>query len=140
MLRYQKGCCKWVGKKKGSNRCKKFLVEILKDYTTTFGELCLKYEEAFDQQAAWKNSKRYIIKYLKKYFGENTPLSQISYHALEKFRNDLRNKKTVLGTPRTIRATNHTIAILRHMLRKAKSWGLIGRDPFLDGDQPKARG
>ena len=134
----------------GANPKKYF--EKAKAYVHTFGDLCEKYEEAFKDQVSYRNTKVYYIAGFKKYFGENTLLSAITYHELETFRNDLKNKprkvtkpkkkgkKAREGGPRSIRAVNVEIGLLGQMFAKAKSWGLLEHNPFHAGDTLKLEG
>jgi len=110
------------------------------EYTHTFGELCEKYEEAFKHQASFKKTKAYYIENFKSHFGEATLLGNITYYELEKYRDSLKRKPTKHGTLRTVRAVNVEVGIIKQMFNKARSWGMMERNPFDNGESLRLRG
>ena len=115
-------------------------LEKAKEYKFTMGELCERYTEACGNQVSFTRNKMYFLKNFKSHFGELTLLGNITYYELEKYRNYLKKKPTKHGTIRTVRALNVEIGILSHMLNKARTWGMIGSNPFDAGDTLKLKG
>jgi len=115
-------------------------LEKAKEYTHTFGELCERYTEAFQDQVSFMTSKVYYLKNLKSHFGKTTLLGDITYYDLQKYRDRLKRKPTKHGRLRTVRAVNVEIGILNHMLNEAKSWGMIKINPFTEGKSLKLKG
>lgn len=105
-------------------------LDIKKDYTTTFGELLLKYEENFMHQASYDSWKRVCIERFKKAFVEHTLLSNIRYVQLESYRNKLRTTLTSRGTIRKDATINREISCLHHIFTKAYEWELVEHNPF----------
>jgi integrase len=118
----------------------KYLIKVGKQYKTTLGQLCQKYTEAFKHQVSFPTAKVYYLRNYLGHWGKDTLLTAIDYHELEKFRNHLIAKPTQHKRLRTVRAVNVEMTCLRHMFKKAKSWGLIEKDPFHDGDSLKLKG
>lgn len=104
-----------------------------KTYTTTLKELLKKYKENYKQQASYETWKRYCHENFKKYFGEDTPLANITYMDVETYRNHLRQKPTKYGSVRKDATVNREMACLRHLFTKAKEWKMIKEHPFEDG-------
>lgn len=118
----------------------KYLVERRKELTFTLGDLCKKYQQVFANQASMKTTKRYYLEKFKKHWGDDTRLAYITYYELEKYRNDLQATPIRQGKPRTVRAVNVEMSVLRHMFVKARSWGLVAHNPFNDGESLKLKG
>ena len=115
-------------------------LEKAKEYIHTFGELCKRYTEAFQDQVSFKTSKAYYLKNFKSHFGKSTLLGNIIYYDLQKYRDRLKRKPTIHGKLRTVRAVNVEIGILNHMFNEAKSWGMIKSNPFTEGKNLKLKG
>lgn len=105
-------------------------LDVKKDYKTTLKELIEKYTENFQQQTSFQNWKKYCLDNFNTYFGEDTKLANIRYVDLETYRNCLRKKPTIKGTPRTDAAVNREMSCLHHIFNKAVEWEMIERSPF----------
>lgn len=109
-------------------------LDVKKDYTTTFGQLCEKYKENYQDQASYKTCKKYSIAKFKEYFGEDTLLARIQFVDLETYRNKLKRKITTKGRLITPAAVNREMSCLRHMLSKTVKWEMAETNPFNKGD------
>ena len=96
----------------------------------TLKELIEKYEENYSHQPGYATSKKYLIEFIKDYFGEIKPLFNIRYVDLETFRNRLKKTPTKHGKGRSDASVNRCMACLRHMLGKAVEWEMIKQNPF----------
>ena len=105
-------------------------LDVKKDYTTTLDEVLKKYEENFQDQAGFKNSKWHFIENFREYFGKETKLANIKYVDLDSYRSHLKRKPTRQGGLRSPVTVNREIACLHHMSEKAKEWQMIERNPF----------
>ncbi|MGD0401314.1 MAG: site-specific integrase [Syntrophobacteraceae bacterium] len=108
-------------------------LDVKKDYTTTLDELLKKYEENFQDQAGFKNSKCHFIENFREYFGKDTRLDNIKYVELDTYRSYLKRKPTRHGSFRSPVTINREITCLHHILEKAKEWQMIERNPFDQG-------
>jgi integrase len=106
---------------------------VKKEYKTTFGELCEKYKDNFENQASYQTSKRFFIEAFKIYFGKDTLLANIPYVELETYRNHLRKFQNQRGRMLTDATVNRKISCLRHMFKKAVEWDMVGKNPFDKG-------
>ncbi len=61
-------------------------------------------------------------------------LSEIDYKALENFKDMRKKTPTQYGTPRSERAVDLEMAILRHIFKKGVKWGMIENNPFENGE------
>jgi len=113
-------------------REKRYL-DVRKECTTTFDELTERYIQNFKNQRSFEGAKRLFINTLIDRFSGWT-LDKITYYECEKFRTDRQNTLTKKGTPRTISTINKEVNTLRHMLKKAVSWGMLERNPFEMGE------
>jgi integrase len=105
-------------------------LDVKKDYKTTLKEIIDKYTENYQHQRGFKTGKRFFIKTIQEYFGEETLLANIRYVDLETYRNYLKKKLTQHKTIRTDASINREMSCLRHMFRKAVEWEMIERSPF----------
>ena len=78
----------------------------------------------------YATSKKYLIDFIKDYFGENKLLCNIRYVDLETFRNRLKQTTTKHEKDRADASVNRCMACLRHMLGKAVEWEMIKQNPF----------
>jgi integrase len=108
-------------------------LDVKKEYKTTFGELCEKYKDNFENQASYQTSKRFFIEAFKIYFGKDTLLANIPYVELETYRNHLRKFQNQRGRMLTDATVNRKISCLRHMFKKAVEWDMVGKNPFDKG-------
>jgi len=108
-------------------------LDVKKDYKTTLGELIEKYEENFNQQAAYKKYKAYCMENYKVHFGEETKLASVRYVDLETYRTHLSRKLTRHGTVRKVASVNREIACLHHLFTKGVEWELMEKNPFDKG-------
>ena len=108
-------------------------LDVKKDYTTTLDEVLKKYEENFQDQAGFKNSKCHFIENFREYFGKDTKLANIKYVDLDSYRSHLKRKPTRQGGLRSPVTVNREIACLHHVFEKAKEWQMIERSPFDQG-------
>jgi hypothetical protein len=113
--------------------------DLSKYRKTTFGDLCREYEKNFKHKPSFKTAKRFFIQNLKQHFGEQRRLVNITYLDLETYRNHLQQKlktrikkgaRVVIGT-RKDSTVNREMSCLRHMFKKAVSWGMMRRNPFM---------
>jgi len=119
-------------KRKTLIREKRYM-DIKPECTTTFDELVERYTENFQQQRSFHTSKIHFIETLKERFSSWT-LDKITYYEAERFKTDRQNTLTKKGTPRTASTINKEVNTLRHMLKKAVSWGMLERSPFEKGE------
>lgn len=99
----------------------------------TFSELADHYEDCSRFEKSYADFKGKIIPLLRLTFGPK-PLSQITYLDLETFRNQRRGISR-LGRPRSHARINREMAVLRHMMNKAVSWGMLQVSPFQAGEK-----
>ncbi|NIM99577.1 MAG: tyrosine-type recombinase/integrase [candidate division Zixibacteria bacterium] len=99
----------------------------------TFDELAERYIENFKHQKSFLPMKKGIIAVLIARFSGRA-LSSITYYDCEKFRTDRQNMPTRSGKKRAASTLNHEINTLRHMFKKAVSWGMCERSPFERGE------
>jgi len=105
-------------------------LDVKKDYKTTFGELLDNYEENFQHQATFTNSKRAYLKNFRQYFNELTLLANIRFVDLESYRNHLKQKPIMGGGIRKESTVNREMACLHHVFAKAVEWEMIEQNPF----------
>ena len=105
-------------------------LDVKKDYKTTFGELCEKYKDNFENQASYQTSKRFFIDAFKVHFGKDTLLAKITYLELETYRNLLRKSQSKHDRMLTDATINRKMSCLRHMFKKAVEWDMIDKTPF----------
>jgi len=108
-------------------------LDVKKEYKTTFGNLCEKYKDNFENQASYQTSKQFFIEAFKTYFGKETLLANISYLELETYRNHLLRAENKHGRMLTDATVNRKISCFRHMFKKAVEWDLIEKTPFDKG-------
>jgi len=96
----------------------------------TLKDLIEKYEENYSHQAGYSTSKKYLIDFIKGYFGENKPLFNIRYVDLETFRNRLKQTPTKHKKDRADASVNRCMACIRHMLGKSVEWEMIKQNPL----------
>lgn len=100
------------------------------EYKTTFAQLAEKYAELYKDRPAWQTCKASVVKALVKDFGHKR-LSQITRLDLELWRKKRLQKPD--GSPRNKSSVDQDMAHFRHMLNKAKEWGLLEKSPFDNG-------
>lgn len=100
---------------------------------TPLGEVLELYEKNFGHQSSYKTAKRFFIDNIKVYFGNATLLSDIRYRDLETFRSHLRKSPTYKGPLPADSTVNRQMSCLRHILKKAVEWEMIGENPFNRG-------
>ena len=105
-------------------------LDVKKEYKTTLKELLDKYVKNFQSQASYKTGKKYNVKHIRKYFGEQTLLSNVRFVDLETYRNHLRDSLTVNGTIRKDASVNRAMSCLRHIFSKAVEWEMTEQSPF----------
>jgi len=108
-------------------------LDVKVDTRTTFDELAERYIENFKHQRSFDRTKRFFINTLTQQFSERM-LSTISYLDCETFLTERKNTLTRAGKPRTASTLNKEVGTLRHMLKKAVSWGMLERSPFEKGE------
>lgn len=104
-----------------------------REYSTTLGELVVKYTENFKDQASFAGGKSYALKNFLAYFTSQKRADSIRYVDLETYRNYLRRKLTRHGTLRAIASVNREVACIRHLFTKAVEWDMIEKNPFSSG-------
>ena len=109
-------------------------LDVKKESDTTLGELIEKYAEQFGQQSSFKKVKKFCIRDIEEFFGADAKLESIRYYDLERFRNHIRDTPMQHGRLRTDATVNRWMSCLRHMLKKAVLWELIGESPFEKGE------
>jgi len=108
-------------------------LDVKKETKVTFDELVEKYVENFKHQRSFDRSKRFFIRTLTDRFSGRM-LSTITYYECERFLTDRKNTPTWCGKLRTASTINKEVNTLRHMLKKAVSWGMLERNPFDRGE------
>ncbi len=108
-------------------------LDVKKETKVTFDELAEKYVENYKHQRSFYRSKTHFIDTLIEHFSGRL-LSTITYYDCEKFLTDRKNTLTKSGKLRTASTLNKEVGTLRHMLRKAVSWGMLERSPFEKGE------
>jgi integrase len=108
-------------------------LDVKKETKMTFDELAEKYIENFKHQRSFDRAKKGFIDTLVELFSGQM-LSAITYYDCESFLNDRKNTPTRAGKPRTASTLNKEVGTLRHMLKKAVSWGMLDRSPFEKGE------
>jgi len=108
-------------------------LDVKKDYRTTLGELIEKYERNYRTQASYKTFKRYAIRDIREYFGEDTLLANIRYVDIETYKNSLKHKLTKNNRIRTPASVNREMSCLHHLLSKGVEWEMLERNPFDQG-------
>ena len=108
-------------------------LDVKKDYKTTLKELIEKYTENLQQQASFKNWKKYCLENFKAHFGEDIKLANIRYMDIETYRNNLRTKPTRKETLRTDASVNREMSCLHHIFSKAVEWEMVEQSPFEKG-------
>ncbi|MGA2936748.1 MAG: site-specific integrase [Syntrophobacteraceae bacterium] len=108
-------------------------LDVKKDYTTTLDEVLKKYEENFQDQDGFKNSKCHFIENFREYFGKDTKLANIKYIDLDTYRSHLKRKPTRHDGFRSPTTVNREITCLHHVFEKAKEWQMLERSPFEQG-------
>jgi len=119
--------------KRVSLKAEKRYLDVKKEYKTTLGQLIEKYRENFQQQAGYESGKKYWLKNIKEYFGEDTLLANIRYVDLETYRNHLKQKPTKSGTVRADGTVNREMACLSHLFSKGVEWEMVEQSPFEKG-------
>ncbi len=108
-------------------------LDVKKESKTILKEVLAKYEENYKNQSSYQSAKRFFVKDIRDYFGDNTLLANIRYMDLETFRNQLKEKLTVKKTIRKDASVNRVISCLRHIFNKAVEWEMIEQSPFSKG-------
>jgi integrase len=108
-------------------------LDVKKECTTTFKQLCEKYSENYQHQVSFQNAKVHFLENFKRFFGEETRLENIRYMELETYKNHLRRTPTKKGTIRADASLNREIACLHHVFVKAVEWEMIERSAFHRG-------
>jgi len=106
-------------------------LEVQKEKEYLFEELLCRYQDAYENQIAFKTGKRFFIIPWLMYFEEKL-LSQITPYNLEMYRNI--RKKTPISwkndKQRTDAAVNRELSALRHMFNKGVEWRMMQSSPF----------
>jgi integrase len=108
-------------------------LDVKVESKTTFDELADKYTEHFKHQRCYLPMKKSILEMLRERF-QGRMLSTITYYECEKLLTDRKNALTWKKTVRTASTLNKELNTLRHMLKKAVSWGMMERSPFERGE------
>jgi len=121
---------------------KKSVLDVKKDYRTTFAELAERYEETVKHQPSYLSYKKRTLDLLRDEFGverdeDKNPvvpsgkrLSEITYYDLESYQTKLRKMSIRRGKRPSASTLNKHIGVLTHEFNKAVEWDLIGRSPF----------
>jgi len=120
-----------LGKRTSLIRENRFL-DKKKEYNDTLGQLIDDYESdlAVTQRARYKSFKKYELPKIRKYFGDNTPLINITYADLMDYRNKLMADPTRNGGERKESTINGTMVLLTQLFDYAKSRDMIEYSPF----------
>jgi integrase len=70
-----------------------------------------------------------ILKRLKAWFGEATPIVDVTAQRIAQYERDRLSKMSVRGTPLAAATLNRELALVRHLLRLAEEWGYIQKIP-----------
>jgi integrase len=108
-------------------------VEKKEKQSATFGDLVERYKENYQDQTCYKTGKKFYIKGFQEHFKNKTLLSSIGYDELETYRNKLKKSFNQHGKLLAPSSVNSKMSCLRHMFKKARTYGMIDRNPF-DGD------
>ncbi|MBM4295057.1 MAG: site-specific integrase [Deltaproteobacteria bacterium] len=124
----------YLGKVQAAKREGRYhdVFDVKKESQTTFNELVRLYAENFGTQRAFTTSKRYLLAVVHDYFG-HLRLAEISYLALESYRNKRKATPARGGKLRTDASVNREMALISHILSKAVEWGLLESSPFKKG-------
>jgi integrase len=114
---------------------------------TTLNELTEIYSENYQHQSNFRYAKKSYLENFKKFFGEDTLLSNIRYVDLETYRNQLKRKPVTSiknSRKKTIRfradaSVNREMSCLQHLFTKAVEWELIEQSPFTRGRSLKLK-
>jgi integrase len=105
------------------------VLEIKKEFHTTFDELADKYEDEIRHQISYDRYKRHVLGILREEFGGKR-LSEVTYYDLEAFRTKRRETPTRSKGRRTASTLNKEVGVITHMFTKALEWDLIEKSPF----------
>jgi integrase len=108
-------------------------LDVKVETKTTFDELAEKYIENFKHQRSFRRTKKFLIEIVKERF-TGRRLSEISYYDCENFLTERKDTPTRSGGVRTASTLNKEVNVLRQMLKKAVSWGLLETNPFNEGE------
>jgi integrase len=100
--------------------------------TFSFAGLSKDYLVLIEGQRTAAHKRQVVNHILMPKFGERT-LAEITYRDLELFRKEREKVDTCRGV-RSVARVNRELAVFRHMLNKAVSWGWIGQNPFMRGE------
>ena len=95
-------------------------LDVKKEYTTTLGELLLKYEDNCKYQRAFYRNKHRWLQNFREFFGEEARLDKIRYMHLESYRTHLWQKLTKRGTVRKDSVSTGSSAV--YGMRSKKQW------------------
>jgi integrase len=118
-------------------------LDVKKENTTTLEEVLAEYEKLLSYQTFFKTGKVFTLKRIREYFGPDRLIGTITYKELESFRAKLmetpatvkmRDGREKIKGKRKNTTINKQMSCLRHVFKKAKSWGMIDHNPFNDGE------
>lgn len=98
----------------------------------TLEQLCDQYEEIHKTQSGYE-AKKYHIKNIRQYFGDDRLLITIKYKDLDLFKAHLEQTPTKHKRLRKPATVNRALSCLRHMMTKALEWDMIRETPFSKG-------
>ena len=70
-----------------------------------------------------------ILKRLKAWFGETTPIVDITAQRIAQYERDRLSRMSARGTPLAAATLNRELALVRHLLRLAEEWGYLAKVP-----------
>jgi integrase len=81
-----------------------------------------------------------ILTRLKTWFGDATPIVDITAQRIAQYERDRLSKMSARGTPLAAATLNREVALVRHMLRLAEEWGYLQKVPRIRlGKEPEGR-
>lgn len=107
-------------------------LDVKKRYDDTLGQLIDDYENdlAITKKARYRSFKKYQLPKIREYFGDNTPLVNITYADLMDYRNKLMRDPTRNGGERKESSINGTMVLLTQLFDYAKSRDMIEFSPL----------
>ena len=81
-----------------------------------------------------------ILKRLKVWFGETTPIVDITAQRIAQYERNRLSRMSARGTPLAAATLNRELALARHLLRLAQEWGYLEKVPKIRlGKEPAGR-
>jgi integrase len=108
------------------------LLDVKKKYEDTWGQLIDIYEndKSITDRTRYKSFKKYELPKIREYFGNNTPLVNITYADLMDHRNELMKEPTRNGGERKKSTINGVMVLLTQLFDYAKKRDMIKYSPF----------